>query len=217
MKMLKSLLDTIYPRFCLLCEDYLLQNENIFCSTCQNNIKGNGASVVWNLYQKGCFLNKYALFPFNEGSKAQKLVHAIKYEGNIVLAGDLGLKLGEKINEEIQLIIPVPLHRKKRRRRGFNQSEEIAKGISEVLQCPVIVDQLIRKKHSTTQTKMNRKDRYQNIEGVFVLKNEELFIGKSLLLVDDVFTTGATSYACAEILQKANPKSISLAVIGKAD
>ena len=80
MKMLKSLLDTIYPRFCLLCEDYLLQNENIFCSTCQNNIKGNGASVVWNLYQKDCFLNKYALFPFNEGSKAQKLVHAIKYD-----------------------------------------------------------------------------------------------------------------------------------------
>ena len=125
--MLKSLLDTIYPRFCLLCEDYLLQNENIFCSTCQNNIKGNGASVVWNLYQKGCFLNKYALFPFNEGSKAQKLVHAIKYEGNIVLAGDLGLKLGEKINEEIQLIIPVPLHRKKEVEGGLISLKKLQK------------------------------------------------------------------------------------------
>jgi ComF family protein len=142
---------------------------------------------------------------FHKGSKVQHLVHNIKYNGHqhaAVAAGKLyGKELQESNNyKNIDFIVPVPLHRRRQMKRGYNQSELLAKGISEFINAPVSVKNLIRAKKSESQTKKSAEQRIKNVKDIFTLRNPQLFEGKHLLLVDDVLTTGATLESCASAL-----------------
>lgn len=153
---------------------------------------------------------------FQKDTVIQQLLHQLKYEGNEALGLLLGEIYGEQLSayfsEEWDLITTVPIHYKKQRKRGYNQSHKIAEGLSLKLQIPfepIIVKSVNRK----SQTKKDRVQRFDNVESTFLLKSpNENFKGKHILLVDDVFTTGATLQACSQPLQQAGAK-ISIATI----
>jgi len=117
----------------------------------------------------------------------------------------------------VDLIIPIPLHKKKEKKRGYNQSEWIARGIACSMDLPVVTNNLIRKVHTTTQTRKGRYDRWQNVEEIFDVENPEFFAGKHVLLIDDVVTTGSTLEACALHLLKINDTKVSIATLAFAD
>jgi ComF family protein len=119
----------------------------------------------------------------------------------------------ENYKDQFDFIIPVPLHPSKRRKRGYNQSEEFGKGLSEILNIPCTEKFLKRIKSTTTQTKKSKLNRWENVNEVFEVRDSEELQGKRVLLVDDVVTTGATLEACGEKLLRAGCGEISIACI----
>ncbi len=138
------------------------------------------------------------------------------------LGYETGLKYGSVLADSkafsvVDLIVPVPLHPRKQRKRGYNQSEWIARGLSESMEKPLSAGNLYRTMHTSTQTRKNRFERWQNVEGIFGVKNPEEFFGKHVLLIDDVITTGSTLEASAFQLLKINDTRVSIATLGFAD
>lgn len=139
---------------------------------------------------------------------------------------ELGFEVGQRFGfvlkesgafRTVDTIIPVPLHQKKHKSRGYNQSEWIANGIAKSMGIPVSAGNLFRKVFTSTQTRKNRFERWQNVEGIFGLKNPGELTGKHILLIDDVVTTGSTLEACAFQLLKVNEVKVSIATLGFAD
>jgi ComF family protein len=116
----------------------------------------------------------------------------------------------------IDYLIPLPLYANKEFKRGFNQAEIICNGMSAVMQVPVLTKNVIRQRHTETQTKKHRAERWENVEGSFAIKNPEQLQGKNILLVDDVITTGATLEACAQCISQIPGIQVSLATIATA-
>ena len=145
-------------------------------------------------------------------------MHSLKYKSQTEVGVKLGNLLGERLKlsnqySNIDLIIPVPLHPKKERLRGYNQSEYIAKGIADVLKVPVSINNLLRNKITDSQTKKARYTRYENMQAVFNIKHLEQLQKLHVLLVDDVITTGATIEACSNVLLGAGIEKLSIAAI----
>ncbi|HRD38869.1 MAG TPA: phosphoribosyltransferase family protein [Bacteroidia bacterium] len=158
---------------------------------------------------------------FEKSGKVQKILHEIKYKGNQLLAYRAGQWYGEKLKEHpdfanIHGIIPVPLHAKKQKQRGFNQSEEFANGISSALGIPVVKDCLVRTKFTSTQTKKSKAERWDNVKDKFELIHPEQLKNKTVLLVDDVITTGATIDACYQALSNAEGINVSVVCLAYA-
>jgi ComF family protein len=133
-----------------------------------------------------------------------------------------GARFGQALAESvlfnsIDLIVPVPLHPSKEKQRGYNQSEWIAKGLAFSMQKQISTGNLIRKVHTSTQTKKNRFERWENVENIFAVENAEEFRGKHILLSDDVITTGSTLEACAAELLKIESVKVSTATLAFAD
>ena len=133
----------------------------------------------------------------------------------------MGLIFGYDLNQStryrtIDAIIPVPLHPKKERKRGFNQSVEICKGLSQAMDRPLILGNLIREVHTDSQTLKGRFERWENVSGIFSVKNGASLTGKHLLLVDDVVTTGATLEACCIPLLEIPGVKVSIATLATA-
>ncbi|MDR4988087.1 MAG: phosphoribosyltransferase family protein [Bacteroidales bacterium] len=152
-----------------------------------------------------CLETGTSLYYFQKGGKVQRVIHQFKYKGNTALGFYLGEMLGRDLRssgfyEDIDCILPVPLHPKRERMRGFNQSEVIARGIAASMSVPCHPSWLIRKKATATQTRRARFSRWQNVAEVFETPSPELLVNKSVLLVDDVITTGSTLEACAQKL-----------------
>lgn len=149
-------------------------------------------------------------------------MHQLKYNNRPEAGFRMGqlyaqaLKNSEEWNKP-DLIIPVPLHPAKLRKRQYNQSECIANGIATVLLIPVISNNLVRTENTETQTKKNRFARYENLAGVFVCRDPDVFTDKHILIVDDVITTGATLEACSIVLQEFGDVKISIAAIAFAE
>jgi len=157
-----------------------------------------------------------ACYHFNNEGRIQQLMHALKYndqlEAGILLGKRLGVILGKTARfNHITTIVPVPLHAKKKRKRGYNQCEFIAKGIQESTGWEVDLTSLLRVTNNESQTKKSRIARWKNVATIFQLATGTDFTGKHLLLVDDVITTGSTLEACAKELWKGNPASVSIA------
>ena len=132
-------------------------------------------------------------------------MHSLKYRGNQEVGELLGKYAAQELLESvdfstIDIIIPVPLHPKKQKIRGYNQSECIGNGLSKILEKPIDNTSLIRVRENTTQTKKTVFERYENTDGIFVLQNQNNLTGKHVLLVDDVLTTGSTLEACVRVL-----------------
>ena len=142
---------------------------------------------------------------FEKQTSVQNILHHIKYKDKDYLARQMGEIMAREMPDffaDIDAIVPVPLHKKKQKIRGYNQSQEIAKGVQSVVGLPIFSELLTRTRFSETQTHKNKDQRWQNVQGLFLLEPNEGFEDKHLLLIDDVLTTGSTAIACLEELQK---------------
>ena len=140
-----------------------------------------------------------------------------KPEIGVLLGKELGAEMLSSGNfSDIDYIIPVPLHPNREKKRGYNQSERIAYGISVVTKIQVLTGVLVRNTDTKTQTKMNKEERWQNVSGKFVLTDNDILRGKHVLLVDDVLTTGATTEACGSTLLSVEGLRLSIAVLARA-
>jgi ComF family protein len=222
-----DLLDLFYPNLCLICNESLLRGEEMMCLHCLHGIpKTNYHLQPDNTVEKR-FWGKVPLyrgtsfFFFQKGSPFQKLLHELKYKGNKEI-GEIVAKYAaaDLLNVpdfcSVDVIVPVPLHPRKYARRGYNQSEWIAKGLAAVLNKPIDTRHLRRIRESATQTKKSVFDRYKNTQGIFQLTDTEVFGGKHVLLVDDVLTTGSTLEACMEVLLVTENIKISIFTLAVA-
>lgn len=222
--MFHDLLNLFYPQICNCCNGELTKNEEVICTSClhelpltnfhQDNV--NPAKKVF--YGRMEVENATALLYFRKKGMVQELIHNLKYRGNKEIGTYLGKWLGAELSEteeykDIEAIIPVPLHRKKLKSRGFNQVEGFARELAASLDAEYMDDVLLKHSATTTQTLKKRLSRWGVIEETFVLQNPEKIRNKHILLVDDLITTGATLEACGIKLQKAEGVKISLAAM----
>ena len=220
-------LSLLFPRLCHACGNHLLRNERVICTACYISIPRTGYHLmpdnpVAQLFWGRCYIEKAAAFSFySKGSRIRKLIHRLKYSGVKEIGHELGriyavTLLDSGFARGMDLIIPVPLHPVRRRMRGFNQSECIAAGVSEVTSLAVNDKVLRRIVISSTQTNKSRFERWTNVEGIFSVEDREAVMGKHVLLVDDVITTGSTIEACAHELLKVEGVKVSVIAIGCA-
>jgi ComF family protein len=217
-----SLLDLFFPRLCLACNERLVEGELFLCLHCLNDIpyakfddlKDN--KLIQQFWGRCQIENATAYFHFLKESRYQNIIHQIKYNEQKQLAVYLGKQLGLLLLKtelaEIDYIIPVPLHKKRLKERGYNQSELIASGLAETMKKEILTQNITRIKYSKTQTKKSRYHRWENVKDLFELTaNTSILKNKHILLVDDVITTGATIEACVNCLTKIENIKISVA------
>ena len=226
MNLLQSLLNFLYPLQCEVCGRLLGEGEKILCSGCllelpRTNFHLDPSNPVAMLFWGRVYIKHAASwFYFNKGSRFQKLIHKMKYEGRMDIGRELGRyyagELRNSVFSEADLFIPVPLHPIKERKRGYNQSELIASGLCEVLGCPVSAGNLVRELFTETQTKKSRFERFMNMDGKFTVKDPAALRNKHVVLVDDVVTTGSTLEACPQTLLSAGCRAVSILTIAVA-
>jgi len=217
----------LFPRLCYGCGTHLLRNEYLICTECFVVIPRTGYHTVEDnpvaqLFWGRCKIEKAAAFSYyNKGSRIRKLIHNLKYKGIKEIGYELGRIYGLSLTtsgftNDIDLIIPVPLHPSKKRIRGFNQSETISMGIADSTQLPVDIKSLTRKIVSATQTKRSRYERWTNVDGIFQVDDNMAIAGKHVLLVDDVITTGSTIESCTNELLKIEGVKVSVVALAFA-
>lgn len=219
-----------FPRVCNVCGNSLAKGEEVICLQCEFHLPKTGYHlykdnpVAKNFWGRVSIRSATSLYFFSKGQKLQTLIHLLKYHNQKEIGKRLGKLLGLEIKdskpfEDVDYILPVPLHKKRIRKRGYNQSEVIAEGLCEILQKPLIKDLLVRKIPNETQTKKSRFQRFENVNEIFGInkaKKNTVLEAKHFLLVDDVITTGSTLVACAETLEKNFSANVSIATLACA-
>jgi ComF family protein len=221
----QALLGLLYPPLCLGCEDRLPSDADAtplpLCPTCLRSLPRAEAGILTPRLARfpggaAAFDRAAALWIFDAAGALQQLQHTLKYGNRPTLGVQLGRLVGEAwhagANPSPELVVPVPLHRRRRLERGYNQSERLATGIAEVLDAPVRADLLARPRATRSQTALSQPERWQNVERAFALSEPHAVAGRRVLLVDDVLTTGATSVAAAAPLRAAGA-TVSLTVL----
>ena len=218
----QGFISLFYPPYCKACNGTLVKGEMDLCSVCIADLPRtfDHRDCENILFQKLSgripITHASAFFVFRKRGKIQQLMHAFKYKGHI----EIGRRLGKLYARELldsgferdwDILLPVPLHGSKKRKRGFNQSEEFGKGLAEVLKIPCRDDVIERIAKTSTQTTKSKVRRWENVKNVFRIKNQEEVNGKKILLVDDVATTGATLEACGN--QVLNAGAVRLGVL----
>lgn len=219
---LGSLIRLFYPDLCCACGQSLMRGEHVICLSClmklpQTDFHTFSDNAVAKLfYGRINAENATAMCYYEKGSLVQHLMHQLKYKNKPEIGVYFGRKLGKKLSEsdlykDVDAVIPIPLHPKKMKIRGYNQSKVIADGFVQAFPVPVIEDVLVRVEFTETQTRKNRWDRYQNVKDMFGVQHPEKIRGKHVLMVDDVITTGATIEACAKHLLAVEGVRVSIA------
>ncbi len=223
-EILEDFVFLFYPNYCRGCSESLVKGEKIICTRCMLDLPKSN----YHLERDNPFYLKFSgripvkfvmtLFKFVKQGKVQHLLHALKYKNQPEIGVQLGRVYGadlvnEKYKDQFDVIVPVPLHESKKRKRGYNQSEEFGKGLSEVLEIPCTEKFLKRTRATSTQTKKSKLNRWENVSEVFEVEQKEELKGKRILLVDDVVTTGATLEACGQKLLEAGCGDVSIACI----
>ena len=209
---LYSILNLFYPRVCAACGETLLKDEETVCLKCRYTLPFTGYEnhadnpLAQVFYGRVRFHAVTACFFFAKSGKVQHLIHELKYKNNPEAGVFLGQELGKTIKDAplfqgIDYLIPVPLHPRREKQRGYNQSLLIAQGINEVTGIPIGDKYLIRAVYTTTQTKKSADERHKNVKDIFEVRFPEELEGKHVLLIDDVLTTGATLESCAHQLE----------------
>ncbi len=225
---LADFVSLLFPELCAACRESLVANEHLLCTDCRLNLPYTNFHLQADNIVARQFWGKinieaaFALFYFNKGGKIQNMLHQLKYNGQQQIGNLLGNIAGgqlakNEIFNTVDYIIPVPLHRKRFRKRGYNQSTRFAEGLADKLNAVVEEGNLVRVKSTETQTHKSRFARFENMQEVFMVINPEKLKGKHVLLVDDVITTGSTLEACGEQLLKVEGLKLSIATIAYAE
>ena len=221
-----ALFSLLFPRICASCGTSLFASEEVLCRRCIQRLPATSFELlsenpVSQLFWGRCKIdNATSAYFYKKGERVQQLLHELKYRGNTNLGCLMGSLLGQHLlkppyYQSIDYIIPVPLHPKKQQQRGYNQSEFIAKGIAEQMEIPVDTDSLKRIVYTNTQTRKGRYDRWKNVSGIFKVFNANI-VGKHVLIVDDVVTTGSTIEACVNALNEIPGVKVSVATFACA-
>lgn len=221
---LNGFVELFYPRLCVGCGRKLFQDEHSLCVECLSSLplaqvhESEDNFVEQHLYGRPYIESATTLMVYGKETVPQKIIHEIKYHGAKELAQSMGRMLGRQMKggrfSSVDMIVPVPLHPKRLKWRGYNQSEWIAKGLSEELGVPVRSDLVERVVETSTQTNKNAEERWSNVKGIFALRQEVSTEGLKdhhLLIVDDVITTGSTLMACAAAFSHVDNVKISAA------
>ncbi|WP_421750843.1 ComF family protein [Croceimicrobium sp.] len=224
---LRDFVDLIFPPSCLACEQKLFRPERHICLACKADLPRTDFEKYQDNPVFRRFIGRFPLryagawLHFQKAGKVQKLMHAFKYRDQEKLAYFLGGQLAREWRDSPLLaspdvIVPVPLHPRKQRKRGYNQAQAIAEGLSAELSKPLVLDQLRRVRYRNSQTKERRFNRWQQVNSVFQLKDPAKLAGLHILLVDDVITTGATLEACLQVLAQAPESRFSVLTLAHA-
>lgn len=220
-------LHLLYPELCVACGEELPAADACFCLRCRLKVTTSDMHLV----KENEFTNRLwgrlhieggaAMYYFTRKGPIQRALHQLKYHNKPEVGVKIGREFGRKLRasdifKTLEAIIPVPLHPKKERLRGYNQSAAFAQGISEAMDIPVFATALLRRAFTETQTKKKRMERFKNVGEVFAVDRPELIEGRHLLLVDDVMTTGATLEVCGQALLNVPGTKLSVATIAIA-
>lgn len=223
----QALSSLAFPNMCRGCYNELLGKEELVCLHCWNTIPRTKFQhyamndVARKLYGRIYFNRACAAYYFSKVSSIQELLHHVKYRNDVALGLELGRRMALELEESkwlqhMDCIIPIPLSERKKKERGYNQSELLARGISEVCGIAVETNSVIRKRNTSTQTKMNVTQRLENMKDAFELNLKTTLEGKHVLLLDDVLTTGATIESCAREILKVPGTEISILTLAYA-
>lgn len=219
----ESLIGLLYPSVCEVCGKSLVRGEKYLCTGCIADFPfadaafSTGGNILRQFEAQWCPEKIYTLFYYSKSSDYKNLIYLVKYRSYRLLGEYLGRMLGCRMAGDCQAdcIVPVPLHRKREKERGFNQALEIARGISDVLGIEVVGDAVVRVHNNVSQTGKNAAERLRNVEDIFRLHCPERIQGRHVLLVDDVITTGATMGACLRVLAGAGDVRFSLGCLAQ--
>ena len=223
-KSLKGFFKLFYPNLCVCCEQELLNNEQVICSNCRHDLP----IICYKNFKKNKITNVFvgktpiemaiSFLYFNKDGKSQQLIHHLKYKNRQDIGSLIGDWFGSLLKkskqfEDIDYIIPVPLHPAKLKLRGYNQLTLFGKQLEKQLNIPYKPNVLVRTSKRKTQTFKQRFERFENASTIFQLNDLSLFKDKHILLIDDVLTTGATLESCCGELQKSQNIRVSIATI----
>lgn len=229
-KILTDINSVLLPRVCFGCTAHLRRGEELICTLCRNDLPlseytFNDENPVDRIFYGRINIKKASSFLFfNEKGNAQRLIHHLKYKNQECVSAFLGdwygllLKENRELEKMIDMVVPVPLHPKKLRRRGYNQVAGFAEKLAYHLEAEYVDHILIKTANTKTQTKKGRVGRWQDDKTLYTLSDADYIKHKNILLVDDVITTGATMETCAQTLQKPTGTTIyltSMAVVPK--
>ena len=217
----------LYPHLCLACGTEAPPYGKDICVNCEVTLplshyhKTKENPFTERFWGRVPLQTGAGMYLFTKESRVAHLIHNFKYKGKKEIGLILGHRYGHTLKREdqfkgIDCIVPVPLHWKKEQLRGYNQSEMFGNGLSESMGIPCIKDGLQRLEHTDSQTKKSRMSRLENMQGVFSVKNQKALVGKHILLVDDVLTTGATLEVCANEILKVPRTKVSMATMAVA-
>ena len=218
-----DMVSLLLPRICLACGKILLENEGCLCLACRYNIPLTGFSKNRNNPVRFIFENELsveaatAMLWYVNGTEWQRLIHKFKYHGRWAFAQKMGEMLGEELRESgnfenIDLIVPVPLHFLRRFKRGYNQSEQLALGVSREMGVKCDFHSVRRRVYNDSQTSKSHVERWDNVEGIFEVRRAEKLRGRHILLVDDVLTTGATMISLAMAIKRACDGDVRISI-----
>jgi ComF family protein len=231
MQSLKNILSStshlFYPHQCTGCGSDLLQEDNLLCLHCINDLPQTNFAQQLNNPVEKIFWGRipvtaaHSEFYFAKESLLQRLIHQLKYKNNTAIGFYMGQMMGKSLHHSnrfsnIDYLVPLPLYPDKERKRGYNQAAIICNGASEAMNVPVLTGNVVRQRFTETQTRKHRTERWENVDGSFVVKNAAALKGKSLLLVDDVITTGATLEACGSTLLQIDGVKLYIATLAHA-
>jgi ComF family protein len=227
LSLLNDLLNLLYPDVCYICGSSLSKGEEILCAGCFHHLPRTRFHqdpenlVCKSFWGRVEIYSATSFLYFRQGGMTQELLHRLKYKSDKVVGIYLGREFGKELLRSeryntIDVIVPVPLHPRKQRKRGFNQSVLIARGIGMAMNVDVEERALVRKVHTSTQTRKNRFERWENVENKFSVAKPESIRGRHVLLIDDVITTGATMEACLQVLSEQGDITLSAASIAFA-
>ena len=218
-----SLLQFLFPHVCAGCGNDNLSRQSTICLPCLESLPETGFEyqpdnpVEKSFWGRVPVESAAAHLYFARGSLVQQLMHQLKYKGNREVGIQLGRLMGNALRTsgrfDADALVPLPLFASRERKRGYNQSALLCRGIAETYPLPVIETAVYRTMSTETQTKKGRIERWQDMEGRFVVKDPSSIEGKSVLLVDDVITTGATLEACGSELLKTEGVRLSIATL----
>lgn len=221
----KDFFSLFYPGICHSCAGVLIAGERCICAHCWYGLPKTGfhqdkENALTKLFWGRTNIETgTALFYYQKGGRVQHLIHQLKYKNKQDIGHYLGLRLGQYLAEApayqgIDCIVPVPLHAKRMRERGYNQSALLGKGLSEAMHIPMDTESLVRLTQTQTQTRKRRFTRWENVASVFELSPSHQLSHKHILLIDDVITTGSTIEACTQKLLSVEGVKVWVATLG---